>query len=285
MKKQLPDGAQPVPNSLDALIKARLTGGLDPKTSSATTPSLVATTSVGELRLIDPNDIVVTGDRYRRFVEVDDLINSLRENGQIVPILVRPDLTLVNGLRRLSACKALEVNVLAHVVEVANPDAAQIEEDRCREDLLPSEVYRVTESIRPRLADEAWARKVLGKAADKAIKKGRVDDLLADHVGISRGTLKKIREMYQGFEDSPDTFAEVIEAMERDRRIDKHYKAFKALSVPRYEGPMLNSAAISPDWQEVAKVNAAHLLSAVQKLGLPATNLVISLVEALPRAA
>jgi len=178
----------------------------------------------------------------------------------------------------------------AQVVDIANPDVAQIEEDRCRQDLLPSEMFRMTEAMRPQFEDEAWARKILGKAADKARKKGRVDDLLADHVGISRGTLRKIREIYGANSADPVKYAAIVEAMERDRRIDRHYKAFKALSQPAYDGKKLQVVAIDPSWQSVPIEDTASILSAVQRLGLKelvednALLLVSSAIEHLPTA-
>lgn len=261
-----PDGDS-VPFEINDIINTRLIGGNDKKETSEMNYPL-ATTPVGELRLIDPNEVHVSGERYRRFIKVDDLEISIGVNGQFVPILVRPDMTLVNGMRRLAACKALGVLVLAHVVEIVNTDIAQIEEDRCRQDLLPSEMFRITEAMRPQFEDEAWARKVLGKAADKARKKGRVDDLLADHVGISRGTLRKIREIYGASSVEPEKYAAIVEAMEQDSRIDRHYKAFKDLSQPAYDGKKLQAVGIDPAWQSVSIGDTASLLSAVQRLGL-----------------
>lgn len=46
----------------------------------------------------------VIGEHFRRFIKVDDLKLSIGINGQFMPILVRPDLSVVNGLRRLTAC-------------------------------------------------------------------------------------------------------------------------------------------------------------------------------------
>lgn len=133
--------------------------------------------------------------------------------------------------------------------------------------LLPSEMFRVTEAMRPRFEDEAWARKILGKAADKARKKGRVDDLLADHVGISRGTLRKIREIYGAYRADAEMYGEIVGAMEKDRRIDKHYKSFKRLSAPSYEGPVLTAVSIV-DWQTAMSTDAAGAISAIQNLDL-----------------
>lgn len=136
----------------------------------------------------------------------------------------------------------------------------------------------------------AVRRRGLGNAADKARKKGRVNDLLADHVGISRGTLRKIREVYGANSAEPEKYAAIVEAMERDRRIDRHYKAFKALSQLVHDGRKLQVVAIDPSWQWVPVEDTASILSATQRLGLRelvednAILLVSSAIDHLPTA-
>lgn len=247
--------------TISAFIDRRVKNGNDTEVSHDESEAPCAPTAVGELRMID-TDSVKIGERFRRAVEVKDLAASIRMYGQVVPIMVRTDLTLVSGQRRLEACKVLGVQVFAHVVDVLDAEAAQIEEDRCRHQLTPYEMYRVTEALRPRLEDEAWARKVLGKKQyDKASKKGRVDEILAEHVSISRGTLRKIREIVGAWHTDPEKYQAVMDALEKDGRVDRHYKVFKVMSQPVYDGPKLTAVALAPNWQtaiaeDFAKVNA-----------------------------
>jgi|GEM_PF-3381403 len=252
---------------ISALIDSRLRGGTDTTAAQPEPEITCAPTAVGELRMIETDSIKVGGERFRRRVEVGDLATSIRLYGQLVPIMVRTDLTLVNGQRRLEACKQLGVPVFAHIVDVLDAEAAQIEEDRCRHQLTPYEMYRVTEALRPRLEDEAWARKVLGKKQyDRAAKKGRVDEILAEHVGISRGTLRKIRDIVGAWHAAPEKFQNLLEALETDGRVDRHYRAFKVMSEPVYEGPKLTAVAFAPDWQVAMEEDLSKVVASVDRI-------------------
>lgn len=66
-------------------------------------------------------------DRLDPGSDSDGLINSIREHGQKVPILVRrlPDgeMEIVYGVRRVLACIALEYNVRAMITEMSDEEA------------------------------------------------------------------------------------------------------------------------------------------------------------------
>lgn len=66
-------------------------------------------------------------DRLDPGADIDGLINSIREHGQKVPILVRrlPDgeMEIVYGVRRVLACIALGYDVRAMVTEMSDKEA------------------------------------------------------------------------------------------------------------------------------------------------------------------
>jgi hypothetical protein len=66
-------------------------------------------------------------DRLDPGVNIDSLINSIREHGQKLPILVRrlPDgeMEIVYGVRRVLACFALGYDVRAMVTEMSDEEA------------------------------------------------------------------------------------------------------------------------------------------------------------------
>lgn len=99
-------------------------------------------------RLIDPTLIRMSAiaDRIDPGADLDDLVASIREHGQKVPVLVRklPDGTLeiVYGRRRLLACRQLGQKVRASVMEMTDEEAiiAQGVENNARQD--PSFIER-----------------------------------------------------------------------------------------------------------------------------------------------
>jgi len=93
-------------------------------------------------RLIPTNQIRMSpiSDRMNAEDDIEDLIESIRAEGQQVPIMVRrlPDgeLEIVYGRRRLLACKALKIDVRASVNDMTDEEAliAQGVENNRRKD-------------------------------------------------------------------------------------------------------------------------------------------------------
>lgn len=100
------------------------------------------TPSPTNLLFVDPNLIFVDKSTRQRkeMGDIDALANSIKEWGQLQPILVHTDdegrLSLVAGERRLEACKKLGINILA-VVNEANDEAEfyEFEENFRRKDI------------------------------------------------------------------------------------------------------------------------------------------------------
>ncbi|WP_237280172.1 ParB/RepB/Spo0J family partition protein (plasmid) [Sulfitobacter sp. TCYB15] len=99
-------------------------------------------------RLIDPNAIQMSAvmDRIDPSDGLDDLVSSIREHGQKVPVLVRRTsngpLEIVYGRRRLLACRELSQKVRATVMQMTDEEAliAQGVENNARQD--PSFIER-----------------------------------------------------------------------------------------------------------------------------------------------
>lgn len=68
-------------------------------------------------------------DRFDVAVGLDDLIESIRASGQQLPVLLRyrrgegPRYEIVYGRRRVAACRALGIQVIAHIKEMSQRDA------------------------------------------------------------------------------------------------------------------------------------------------------------------
>ena len=99
-------------------------------------------------RLIDPNAIQMSAvmDRIDPSDGLDELVSSIHEHGQKVPVLVRRtsdgSLEIVYGRRRLLACRELGQKVRATVMEMTDEEAliAQGVENNARQD--PSFIER-----------------------------------------------------------------------------------------------------------------------------------------------
>ncbi len=88
---------------------------------------------------VDPSTIIIPEFRQRQAATPDEpLLVSIRERGQLQPIVVHSDMTLVAGERRLRACLQLDRPVLVRVFESLSPVEryeAELQENLARKQL------------------------------------------------------------------------------------------------------------------------------------------------------
>jgi ParB family chromosome partitioning protein len=97
-------------------------------------------------------DIKVEGRHRRDFGDLDSLTTSLKELGQLQPIVVTRDLSLVAGGRRLAAAQRLgwdtiEVFVADSLTDMALRLQAERDENTCRKAFTPSEEYALYRAL------------------------------------------------------------------------------------------------------------------------------------------
>ena len=82
--------------------------------------------------------------------DVAALARSIEENGNLHPIVITPDGTLIAGERRLAALQHIgRQTVPVTVREPADILRAQLAENTMRKDFLPSETYEIFKSLLP----------------------------------------------------------------------------------------------------------------------------------------
>lgn len=230
-----------------ALIRQSLDGL--PKTAKPAE----ATPQVGELRMVRIDQIKIPEGRFRKNKgDIEGLARSIAETDLIQPIVLDTDLTLISGERRRDAHILLgREEIVSRIVDIADPLMASIEEDRCREPLLPSELYDITEALKQKMKDAAWARQAMGGRLSAEIERGRADDFLAKHVGISRPTLTKIRAVSEAAEEAPEKFADLKEAMDKDGKVDRHYKELCRRRKEHEASAKFQLILVTEDWTDL----------------------------------
>ena len=86
---------------------------------------------------LNPHQVIVTrfanrDEIFFRTAEFYELVESIRENGQAIPITVRPSslsdsFELISGRRRLEACKILGIDVVAILVEADDKKLTELQ--------------------------------------------------------------------------------------------------------------------------------------------------------------
>ena len=94
---------------------------------------------------------VIVGNRHRHDLgNIAELAHSIEELGLIHPVVVRPDSTLIIGVRRLAACRYLgweEVPVT--VLDLEQIVRGEFAENAYRKAFLPSEIYEILRELEP----------------------------------------------------------------------------------------------------------------------------------------
>ena len=162
------------------------------------------------------NEIIID-ERIRKGAgHITELIDDIRENGQITPITVRIDNSgnyhLVAGYRRMMAMKALEMSQIeAYVIPEADEEKLlqlEISENEIREGFTRTErmnYIRRLDEIEAKKAKERMSDG--GKGVQNSAQVGKARDAVADQIGISHDTIAREKKIIEHKEEiDPEDF-------------------------------------------------------------------------------
>jgi ParB/RepB/Spo0J family partition protein len=151
--------------------------------------------------LLDPNDIIVSADRYRKDLgDMDSLTDSIKTLGKnIIPIIVMPaeeegKFTLVAGERRTAACKKAGVKVHCVIADLDN---------------IEHRIYEITENLERK--DFDWREKVEATTDLIDMLKAKYKKLplrkAAEKTGLSTGAISTDLGLAEALKVDPEMFA------------------------------------------------------------------------------
>jgi ParB/RepB/Spo0J family partition protein len=150
---------------------------------------------------MNPIEIVVSDDRPRQRKElrkIEDMANSITKFGQILPIVIGRDKSLIAGGRRLAACLILGRKarvVYRDTVDTLLMQEMELEENLQRESLTPAEEVVAIKTLHE-LKQKIYGASVSGREG------GHTLNDTADAVGKTRGNVIeaiKLAEMIEQF--------------------------------------------------------------------------------------
>lgn len=128
--------------------------------------------------------------------KMQDLVESVRENGVITPVLIRPtennQYEMISGHRRMHAAKLTGLSTIPAIVREMTDDEAviaMVDANIQREELLPSE-----KAFAYKMKLSAMKRQAGRPGKNNASQNGtnlRSDQILAEEVGISRNQIQR----------------------------------------------------------------------------------------------
>jgi len=160
-------------------------------------------------QLLKISDIKV-GRRFRKDLgNIDELVESIRNNGLIHPVTITQDSLLITGLRRIEAFKKLLMeDIPVHVLDIPIKENGEIDENLVRKDFTLEEkvaIKRYRESIEPSFQGQRNdLLELRGKFPQSDITQRR--ERIAKSTGVSYKTLSKLEEVVDAAQQNPKQF-------------------------------------------------------------------------------
>lgn len=161
------------------------------------------------------NEIIV-GNRIRKnAVNIKELADDMKENGQITPITVRVDNTgsyhLVAGFRRMKALQSIgEDKIEAYVIPEDDEERLlkmEISENEIREDFTKTERMECIKRIEEIEAKKAKQRMSDGGKGVQNFAQVKARDAVAEQVGISHEQIRKEKSIIEHKDEiDPEVF-------------------------------------------------------------------------------
>ncbi len=194
-----------------------------------------------KIKTVPVGDITV-GQRFRKDVgDIDGLAVSIKELGLLHPVVVTPDLRLVAGFRRLTACKTLGWKTLpVRLLDIERIIEGEFIENVARKDFTLSEIAAIARELRPRVEADAAERRRGGLKKRWASEgescpdrpPGKTRDIIARHVGLSGRSLDKIEAITKAAVENPTRYGSLKEQMDKggkNARLNRIYLELRHL--------------------------------------------------------
>jgi hypothetical protein len=215
-------------------------------------------------------DQINVGKRRRRDVgDLEALMASIRDRGQLQPLVITPDQWLLSGYRRLEASSRLghsriNVTVAADATEALRLLVTERSEKTCREPFTPSEAVELVKVLKELVSGKSYQAAAGMQRVAKSRLQGKCqtrNKLAAVISGMSGSTLAKAEVVVNAANLNPE-LVPIRENMDRTGKVDPAYKlVLKVLG--RISTTDRYSQRLQP--KTVPVEEAIHLLVALAK--------------------
>jgi ParB-like nuclease domain len=200
---------------------------------------------------------IIVGTRHRRDLgDLDSLAASIRNIGLLQPVVVTSGKCLVVGERRLAAIERLgwddvPVRVVDGLDDALLVLIAERDENTCRKDFAPSEVFALFRQLEQLEREKAQQRKKATQAKpgegvvgggnfpppDGIGTNGKTRDKMAKVAGMSGRTYERLKAVCEAAEQEPERYAKLREGMDRTGALTACSGGCKNSSKPRQLPP------------------------------------------------
>jgi N6-adenosine-specific RNA methylase IME4 len=191
-----------------------------------------------------PLDQIIVGERHRTDLgDIDGLAANIDELGLLQPIPVRPDGTLIAGVRRLRAAQLLGwTKIPVHVVDLRDVVRGEHAENAHRKPFTPSELVAIEADLREQLATPVGrpSKEISATCAD--FPRGKTAQKVAAFAGVSARQLEKAKAVVKAAQEEPEKYGRLVADMDRTGRVNGVYRRLtiaKQAALIRAEPPPL----------------------------------------------
>ncbi len=138
--------------------------------------------------------------RFRKDLgDLTDLKKSIKENGLIHPVVIDSKGNLIAGERRRAACRELGFEPEVRVVDFDNPQQAEIDENTCRKDFTPREIYEIGQYYKENYSQQGKRNGSNGNGdfVQNPNKVKKPIEVAAKVTGKSVDTISKLNQIYE----------------------------------------------------------------------------------------
>lgn len=192
-------------------------------------------------------DSIIIENRFRKDLgDLSPLAESMKEVGQLNPVIVNSEWKLIAGQRRLEAAKLLGWTELEAIHVDSFDDAAlaikaERDENTCRKDFEPSELVALGRELERIESEEAKKRQESGvnqytepSGNFPEGSTGRARDKVASALGVSGRTYEKAKKVVEAAEQEPEKFGHLVETMDTES-VNAAYKELQGAKKPASE--------------------------------------------------
>lgn len=197
-------------------------------------------------------DTIKVGERHRRDLgDIDSLAESIATIGLINPITIDRDFNLVAGGRRLEALrrlgeKSVEVRIVEGLDDAASRLIAERDENTCRKDMTPSELYALGKALealeRPNAAERQRDAGIANLPGHESVSvetnshAGRTKNVVAPAVGLSPAQWMRLKHIGDRAQEGDEAAVEVMEEIERGAQtVSGGYRSLRGGGKPKSE--------------------------------------------------
>jgi N6-adenosine-specific RNA methylase IME4 len=160
------------------------------------------------------SDIKIVDRKRKRIANIEELSDSIQRLGLLTPIVLREDMTLIAGERRIKAFESLgRITIPARFVSLDDILSAEIDENNQREGFCVSEKVAIADALKERLGErrgkQSSKNQELENADECPLNGEKTRDYISKRAGL--GSSRVYRQAKAVLENA---IPEVVEAMD-----------------------------------------------------------------------